>query len=67
MKEKVTSGGLSFVSLLQLAFIILKLVKVISWPWGWVIAPTWISAALVLLFTGIVFIVAIVRSCGWKD
>lgn len=56
MKEKVTSGGLSFVSLLQLAFIILKLTKVISWPWGWVIAPTWGA-----------FIIAIVMGCGWKD
>ena len=36
-------GGIGFVSLLTLAFIVLKLVGVISWPWIWVLSPIWIS------------------------
>jgi len=36
----------SFVGLLQIAFIILKLCKVIEWHWLWVLAPTWITALL---------------------
>lgn len=42
-------GGLGFTSALQLAFIVLKLCKVIDWSWIWVLAPTWISIILVIL------------------
>ena len=51
-KPKVTvktKGGVSFISLLQIAFIVLKLCKVIKWSWLWVLAPTWIPLALVLI------------------
>jgi hypothetical protein len=44
-----TSGGIGFTGLLQLAFIILKLLKVIDWPWVWVLAPIWIAAGLGVL------------------
>lgn len=44
-----TKGGVSFISLLQIAFIVLKLCKVIKWSWLWVLAPTWIPLALVLI------------------
>jgi membrane protein YdbS with pleckstrin-like domain len=44
-----TSGGIGFVGLLTIVFIILKLTKVISWSWWWVISPIWISIALGLL------------------
>ena len=49
------SGGIGFTGLLQIAFIVLKLCKVISWSWLWVLSPTWISLILVILI--IVFIV----------
>ena len=42
MSEKTASGGIGFTSLLQLAFIVLKLTKVIDWKWVWVLAPIWI-------------------------
>lgn len=47
----VTSSGVSFGSLLTIAFIILKLTGVISWSWFWVVSPILIpfSIALVLL------------------
>ena len=38
-----TAGGVSFVGLLQVAFIVLKLCGVIKWRWVWVLAPIWIS------------------------
>jgi hypothetical protein len=44
-----TSGGIGFVGLLTIVFIILKLTKIISWSWWWVISPIWISIALGLL------------------
>ena len=45
MKE--SQIGFSF--LLGLAFIVLKLCKVIAWSWWWVTAPFWIPAALAIL------------------
>lgn len=51
MENKTTSsGGISFGGLLQVAFIVLKLCKVINWSWVWVLAPTWISLILLVIF-----------------
>ena len=36
--------------LLTVAFVVLKLCKVISWSWWWVLSPTWIYVALTILF-----------------
>ena len=43
-------GGISICGALQIAFIVLKLCKVIEWSWWWVLAPTWISLGLGLIF-----------------
>ena len=43
------SGGIGFVSALQIAFIVLKLCKVIDWSWLWVLSPTWIPIILVII------------------
>lgn len=59
-----SSGGVGFVSLLQILFIGLKLAKVIDWSWWWVLSPTWISFAillLVLLVIGIIIVLAAIR------
>lgn len=42
-------GGISFGSLLTLAFIVLKLTGVIDWSWVWVLSPLWISVILILI------------------
>ena len=40
MNNKITSGlGTTFILLLQLAFIILKLCNVITWSWVFVLMP----------------------------
>ena len=39
-----SSGGIGFLGLLTIVFIILKLCKVIEWPWVWVLSPIWIPA-----------------------
>lgn len=41
-----TSTGLSLSTLLQVAFIVLKLCNVIKWSWWMVLAPTWIAFAI---------------------
>ena len=50
------SGGLSFCGTLTIVFIVLKLVGVINWSWVWVLSPTWISAAVVLIILLVVSI-----------
>lgn len=47
--ENNTRGGIGFCGLLTIAFIVLKLCKVITWPWIWVLSPLWISFALIIL------------------
>jgi hypothetical protein len=42
--------SVSFVGLLQLVFITLKLIGVIAWSWGLVLLPTLISIGLFILF-----------------
>lgn len=55
-KEKNhSSGGVGFVGLLQVAFIVLKLCHVIDWSWKWVLAPIWISTIFVVLLVCILF------------
>lgn len=56
-----TTGGTSFISLLQILFIGLKLCGVINWSWWWVLAPTWISISLVVLIIIIVLIVVAIK------
>lgn len=50
------SGGIGFVGLLQIAFIVLKLVGIIKWSWLWVLSPIWISTVLV----AIIFLVILI-------
>ena len=59
MKENKTTvnGGIGFVGLLTIAFIVLKLVGVITWSWVWVLSPLWISA--------VIYVVIIVAVVGW--
>lgn len=50
MDKKVTITFNGIVpALLGVAFVILKLCKVISWSWVWVLAPFWIPLALSLI------------------
>ena len=58
MKKNKTgvSTGVGVTGLLQVAFIVLRLCGVINWSWWWVMAPSWITAAIVVL-TVIAFII----------
>ena len=58
MKENKTTvnGGMGFTGLLQVAFIVLKLMGIINWSWIWVLSPTWIDIILIILAI-IVFII----------
>ena len=47
--ENDTRGGMTFTSVLTLIFIVLKLCKVVTWSWLWVLSPIWISWGAVLV------------------
>ena len=56
-----TSNGIGFIGLLTIVFIVLKLTKVISWSWWWVVSPIWINMIIVfgiLLIIGIVLLIS---------
>ena len=54
--KTTVNGGVGVTGLLQVAFIVLKLLGKIEWSWLWVLSPTWITMLLVV----IVIVVAIV-------
>ena len=56
------NSGLTFGSLLQLAFIILKLCGVINWSWVWVLSPMWIGA-IVAVVSAAIFVLLV----HWLD
>ena len=49
MDNNTSRGGIGFGGLLTILFIGLKLCKVITWNWVWVLAPIWIPIALALI------------------
>ena len=53
------SGGIGFAGVLQVAFIVLKLLHKIDWSWIWVLSPIWIW---VILYTVIVALVLISKT-----
>lgn len=57
-KSNMTNGGVGFVGLLQLVFIVLKLCGVIAWSWWLVMLPLIIEAGfvVVVLFVGLIVI-----------
>lgn len=54
--KSTASGGIGFTGLLTIAFIVLKLCKVIEWSWWWVLSPLWISVCLVV----VIFLIAVI-------
>ena len=61
-KTAGAGGGVTFVMLLQLAFIILKLCNVITWNWVLVLMPLLVCAVLAFIA-----LVALVILIIWGD
>ena len=59
-KVQVNGGGVSFVSLLTILFIGLKLTGYIDWGWLWVLSPLWISGVLAMFFLFVFFVFFII-------
>ena len=60
----VIGGNITFITLLQITFIVLKLCKVITWKWVFVLMPLIIEGGLIiilLLFALIAFIIGVIK------
>ncbi len=56
-----SSGGIGFVGLLTIAFIILKLINKIDWSWWWVLSPIWIMILILILVLVVIGIIAVIN------
>jgi len=63
-----SSGGIGFIGLLAIVFIVLKLCKVISWSWWLVTIPIWAPVSLgivgLLIYLVVVLVVRIIGKEG---
>ncbi|MBQ8945359.1 MAG: transmembrane Fragile-X-F protein [Lachnospiraceae bacterium] len=60
MKNISINVGFGFVEALSVAFIVLKLCGIITWPWFWVLSPIWLQ--LILGVIGLIaFVIAVSR------
>lgn len=66
-ESKSSSGGVGFTGLLTIAFIVLKLCKVIDWSWWWVVSPIWISIGIVLIVMGCIGLYYLCKSYMLKS
>jgi hypothetical protein len=57
-----SQSGIGIGGLLLVAFVVLKLTKVITWSWWWVLSPAWIGVAIGLVALIIVLIVTLVQT-----
>lgn len=58
------SGGVSFLGLLFITFLVLKLTQVIDWSWWWVTAPLWGGFAILAvigLVACLIFLTGFIR------
>ena len=62
MSNSSSGGGVGFVGLLTIVFIVLKLTSVITWSWLWVLSPLWISMVSGLALLAVLVIAAARRS-----
>ena len=56
MNTNSYSSGIGFWGLLQIVFIVLKILGIINWSWWLVLIPVWISVLLFLIVFIIMFI-----------
>ena len=61
MEKEIKYRGISFLSLLGIVFIVLKLVGTINWSWWWVLAPLWGQMILYMLFL-VIWIIIIIHT-----
>lgn len=49
MEKVEVHGGMGFIGILTVVFIVLKLCNVIHWSWFWVLSPLILSGVLIII------------------
>lgn len=65
--SKGSSGGIRFVGLLTIVFVVLKLTGVIDWSWWWVISPSLISLGVWIVLVALVAWIRVKEEQAMKD
>tara|TARA_R110000868_G_scaffold24475_1_gene96574 strand:- start:237 stop:428 length:192 start_codon:yes stop_codon:yes gene_type:complete len=55
MSKESSSSGISFMGMLTILFIALKLTNYIDWSWWWVLSPIWLGF-LLAVFAGLLVV-----------
>ena len=58
-------GGMGFVGVLTLIFIVLKLTGNINWSWLWVLSPIWVTALLLVVAFGVILLAGRLKKGKW--
>lgn len=61
---KQSGFSVTFLQLLTLVFVVLKLTHFINWSWWWVLVPLWGPIAFVLGILGAILIFLVIASLG---
>jgi len=56
-KKSVNTSDISFINLLTVLFIGLKLTGHIDWSWWWVLSPLWIGLVVIVMLAIIITII----------
>ena len=59
---KSNSASFPIASILTIVFVVLKLTKVITWSWWWVLSPLWIAFAVALIVVGGLALAVLIRT-----
>ena len=61
MEDKTTySGGIGLLGVVQIVFIILKLVGVITWSWPVILIPLWIQLGVIIVMLAVMLVMVLI-------
>lgn len=62
MENKTTygGGGMSLLGVVQIVFIILKLVGVITWSWPVILIPLWIELGVIIVILAVMLVMVLI-------
>lgn len=55
MSKESSGSGISFMGMLTILFIGLKLTNYVDWSWWWILSPIWLGF-LLAVFAGLLFV-----------
>lgn len=66
-KTSYSDGGMSLLGVIQIVFIILKLVGVITWSWSVVLIPLWIQLGVIIVVLVVMLVMVLIAYLEGKS